>query len=43
LLYEAGIMENEWLDDYRKVPDQVMSYIRMIAVRAVVDLDVAVE
>jgi len=36
-------MENEWLNDYRKAPDQIMSYIRMIAVRAVVDLDIAVE
>jgi transposase len=29
-------MANEWLDDARKIPDDVMSYIRKLAVRAVV-------
>ncbi len=30
-------MTNEWLSDARKIPDDVMSYIRKIAVRAVVE------
>ena len=28
-------MNAEWLSDARKIPDEVMNYIRMIAVRAV--------
>ena len=30
-------MANEWLSDARKIPDDVMSYIRKLAVRAVVE------
>ena len=30
-------MANEWLNDARKIPDDVMSYIRKLAVRAVVE------
>lgn len=30
-------MSNEWLDDARKIPNEVMSYIRKIAVQAMVD------
>lgn len=29
-------MSNEWLEDARKIPDEVMSYLRKIAVRAIV-------
>jgi transposase len=36
-------MENDWLNDYRKVPDETMSYIRKIAVRAIVDFKIPVE
>ena len=30
-------MTNEWMNDARKIPDEVMSYIRKLAVRAVVE------
>ena len=30
-------MANEWLNDARKIPDEVMSYIRKLAVRAIVE------
>ena len=30
-------MSNEWLEDARKIPDEVMSYLRKIAVRAIVE------
>jgi len=30
-------MANEWLSDARKIPDEVMRYIRKLAVRAVVE------
>lgn len=30
-------MNNDWLDDARKIPDEPMSYIRKLAVRAVVE------
>ena len=36
-------MENGWLNDYRKTPDQVMNYIRKIAVRAGVDFEIPVD
>jgi transposase len=36
-------MQNEWLNDYRKVPDHIMSYIRTIAVRAAVDFNMPVD
>jgi hypothetical protein len=34
---EEVVMANEWLTDARKIPDEVMSYIRKLAVRAVVE------
>jgi transposase len=34
---EEIVMANEWLTDARKIPDEVMSYIRKLAVRAVVE------
>ena len=30
-------MNIEWLSDARKIPDNVMTYIRILAVRAVID------
>ena len=30
-------MNAEWLSDFRKIPDEVMNYLRRIAVRAVED------
>ena len=36
-------MDNAWLNDYRKVPDEVMSYIRKIAVRAIEEGGMSVE
>ena len=30
-------MNNDWMTDARKVPDDVMTYIRRIAVHAVID------
>jgi len=33
--YEGDIMKAEWLFDARKIPDEVMNYLRRIAVRAV--------
>jgi len=34
---EAAIMKAEWLFDARKIPDEVMNYIRRIAVNAVTE------
>jgi len=36
-------MDNAWLNDYRKVPDEVMGYIRKIAVRAIEEGGAGVE
>ncbi len=36
-------MSNEWLRDARKIPDEVMSYLRKIAVRAIEDKDYSPE
>ena len=30
-------MNAEWLSDFRKIPDEVMNYLRRMAVRAVED------
>jgi len=36
-------MSDEWLKDARKIPDEVMSYLRKIAVRAIEDKDYSPE
>jgi transposase len=36
-------MSEEWLEDARKIPDEVMSYLRKIAVRAIEDKDYSPE
>jgi hypothetical protein len=33
------VMKPKWLSDARLIPDEVMSYLRMIAVRAVEERD----
>ena len=34
---EGLAMSEEWLNDARKIPDEVMSYLRKMAVRAIED------
>jgi hypothetical protein len=34
---EEAIMNDDWMSDARKIPDDVMNYIRRLAVHAVVD------
>lgn len=36
-------MSEEWMEDARKIPDEVMSYLRKIAVRAIEDKDYSPE
>jgi transposase len=37
------VMKPKWLSDARLIPDEVMSYLRMIAVRAVEERDYSPE
>ncbi len=36
-------MNDDWMSDARKIPDDVMNYIRRLAVRAVIDQDLSVD